>query len=272
MSEQSQSPRSGQPATPDPAMVALGRALERTNRRFAELSQDVTELAEMVRELANTVAGCSHGEPGDDPDKPPVAPVPPLRSWLLADDPQLAEADLGELIVWLDRVYLRFHDAALSSCWMWHPPVVEELWWLRCAHVEAYHPKKGSWMKAGDWHDRQRPGVVRRVKEAIGSCELALHVAGQRHGQDPAVAPLSGYTALVAQAWATPDGPRMPAPTQAQLDEADWLARSATGITDEPGVWCARLRAGTPGPGVLQHALRAVAAPRRSPCRAAGRK
>ncbi len=29
----------------------------------------------------------------------------------------------------------------LSSCWLWHPEVIEELWWLRVAHADAYDPE-----------------------------------------------------------------------------------------------------------------------------------
>ena len=89
----------------------------------------------------------------------------------------------------MDAVYLRYRDADCPSCWLWHPEVVEELWWLRQAHADAYHPETGSWLRVGDWHDRQRPGVVRRLVRAVGSCELALHLtdptaprAGSRHG------------------------------------------------------------------------------------------
>ena len=87
--------------------------------------------------------------------------------------------------MWLRRVYLRYADAALPSCWLWHPDVVEELWWLRQAHAEAFHPQTGSWRAVGDWHDRQRPNLVRRLRPLVNKCELSLHVPGSRTAAGP---------------------------------------------------------------------------------------
>ena len=92
----------------------------------------------------------------------------PVRSWLAVDDPDQAVKDLGDLVEWVDRFYVRFSRAQLSSCWMWHPDVVEELWCLRGAHAEAFHPETGSWLRVGDWLDRQRPGVERPPQPADG--------------------------------------------------------------------------------------------------------
>ncbi|MQA16651.1 MAG: AMP-binding protein [Pseudonocardiaceae bacterium] len=67
---------------------------------------------------------------------------------------------------------------ALPSCWAWHPAVVEELWWLRNAHHDAYHGRTACWRDVGDWHDRQRPGVTARIRKAIADCELSRHING----------------------------------------------------------------------------------------------
>lgn len=32
----------------------------------------------------------------------------------------------------------------------WHPAVVEELWWLRGAHQDAYNGRRASWRDVGD--------------------------------------------------------------------------------------------------------------------------
>jgi hypothetical protein len=84
---------------------------------------------------------------------------------------------LGELAGWLHAVFLRYPDgvAVLPECWLWHPDVVEELLWLMCAWRAAYEGRGASVQLAGDWHDRQRPGVIRRVKTAAGSCSPERH-------------------------------------------------------------------------------------------------
>ena len=58
-------------------------------------------------------------------------------------------------------MFLRYPDgvAVLPECWLWHPDVVEELLWLMHAWRAAYEGRGASVQLAGDWHDRQRPGV-----------------------------------------------------------------------------------------------------------------
>lgn len=208
----------------DPQVLALARAVDRTARKVTALDTHVRQLAADVARIATVVAARHDGPDGshgDDETGEGAEPAPVMmRSWLLASDPEGAVADLVDLVEWLHRVFLRYHGAALSSCWLWHPDVVEELWWLRRAHAEAYHPTDGSWLRVGDWHDRQRPGVVRRVRDTVGSCELSLHVSGELHGRAPMVAPLAAHAAQVAAAWATGPGAR-PEPSAVQLDEAE---------------------------------------------------
>ncbi|WP_297661772.1 hypothetical protein [Pseudonocardia sp.] len=147
-----------------------------------------------------------------------ATPGPAVRSWLTGSDLAQAETDLLDLVVWLERVYLRYPSAVLPSCWLWHPAVIEELWWLRNAHADAYHPATGSWARAGDWHDRLRPGVVKRLQPIATRCELALHVAGAEHNRGPALVPFAETAALIAQAWTR--STTTPEPTEHQLDQA----------------------------------------------------
>ncbi|MBN9100097.1 MAG: hypothetical protein J0I49_18585 [Pseudonocardia sp.] len=193
-------------------LAALARAVERQGRRVGELDRLVRQLAGDLAEVAAAVL-----VPDDD------APAA-VRSWLLADDPERAVTDLVELIGWTRRVFLRYPDAALSACWLWHPDVIEELWWLRQAHADAFHPKTGSWQRVGDWHERQRPGVVRRVRHAIGTCELSVHRGGP-HARPAALPPLAEHAETLATSWATdPIAPR-PEPTDEQLDQAEHYTR-----------------------------------------------
>ncbi len=173
----------------------------------------------LVRQLGGDLAEVAAAVLAPEGGDPAV-----VRSWLLADDPARAVADLAELIGWTRRIYLRYPDAALSACWLWHPDVIEELWWLRHAHADAYHPTTGTWQRVADWHERHRPGVTKRVLAAVGTCELALHRDGPP--ARPALAPpLAAHAASLAAAWATdPLAPR-PEPTDAQLDQADAYTR-----------------------------------------------
>ncbi|MGH3976544.1 MAG: hypothetical protein ACRDS9_24980, partial [Pseudonocardiaceae bacterium] len=153
-----------------------------------------------------------------------------VRSWLLTTDPDLAETDLADLVEWLARVYLRYPDAVLPSCWLWHPALVEELRWLRCAHREAYHGKHGTWAKVGDWHDRQRPGVVRRLNTAYGPCELREHAEGGAQRRPAPQAPLTDAVGLTARAWTSiPDQPLIPSELQIKRAEQYDDARHCRG-------------------------------------------
>lgn len=190
----------------EPRVVALGGDLDRTMQRMDRAETLLRVLSQQVAELHAAVH--------------PAEPEPPeVRSWLLADDAAQARADLADLIRWLAEVYLRYPDAVLPSCWLWHPTVVEELWWLRCAHHEAYTGTH--YARAADWHDRQRPGVIRRIRAAIGDCELLLH----ERGHPNPVVPLVGSADQIADTWVTSRA--VPAPTPDQLGEADRHERQA---------------------------------------------
>ena len=200
------------PTEPDPAVVALGREVQRLTRSHTTLDDRVGELADLLQQLATDVATLV-SRAGPDGDEA-------VRAWLLTTDAQLAHDDLTDLVEWLTRVWLRYPDSVLPSCWLWHPAVIEELRWVRCAHREAYDAQRGTWQKVGDWHDRQRPGVVRRISGWVGNCELREHAegGGQRH---PApVVPLTDAVSLIARAWTqTPDAQIIPSELQVRRAE-----------------------------------------------------
>jgi hypothetical protein len=197
--------------------VALSRDVERTRRRVESLEALVREVAEGLAMLAERPAA---PVPGGGPQAADGA----VRSWLTFGDPECTAADLAELVAWLARFYLVFPNTSLPSCWLWHPEVVDELWWLFQSHRDAYNPVSGSWLRVGDWYDRQRPGVVARIRAAAGSCELTLHLPPQEMSRGPLPAPMVGSVDRVA-AWAAAgrDQPG-PVPTEAELAEAQKLA------------------------------------------------
>lgn len=209
----------------NPELRLLARAVDRLARKNtsveARVGRLVDQLAHVTAVLARDrpTAVPPDDAPGDDRDGPPA-----VRSWLLGADPDQALADLAALIAWLDRVFLRYPDAALGDCWLWHPHVIEELWWLHQAHAEAYHPETGSWLRVGDWHDRQRPAVAKRVRDVLAKCGLTLHTPEHAKGRLPLPAPLAGHAAEIANAWAASGGAQ-PVPTAVQLDEASTYLR-----------------------------------------------
>ncbi len=226
----------GTPPAPSPAgpddiaavVQALGRALERAFRKLDNLDKQVAQLSEIVLAVAD------RGTAAETSDKPSGVAAPGVRSWLLAADPAQAGADLDDLALWVWRVYLWYPDAWLSSCWLWHPEVIEELWWLRVAHAEAFDPSTGSTLRAGDWHDRQRPGVARRVRAVLTKCELSRHAPVNGRSVDitpPAPPALARHAPAVAVVWtagADLDAVRAagPEPTAEQLAEAEAYQRA----------------------------------------------
>lgn len=184
-----------------PHIVALARDVERNGRR-------VTELDTLVRQFSADIEAMMASLSARDTDGGGV-----VRSWLLTEDIDQARTDLADLVVWLGQVFLAFPDAALPSCWLWHPWVVEELRWLRSAHADAYGPD-GTWARVGDWHERHRPGVVNRLTVSLG-CELAVHDAPASSSR---TVPLGDHTSDAAEQWAkTKTAPR---PTAQQLRDA----------------------------------------------------
>lgn len=200
------------PTEPDPVVVALGREVQRLTRSHTATEERVGELADLLQMLATDVATLA-ARSGPDGDEA-------VRAWLLTTDAQLAQDDLTDLVEWLTRVWLRYPDAVLPSCWLWHPAVIEELRWVRCAHREAYHDKHGTWQKVGDWHDRQRPGVVKRITAYAGNCELREHAEGGAQRRPAPQVPLTDAVSIIARSWATmPDSQVIPSELQVRRAE-----------------------------------------------------
>ncbi|MGH3828490.1 MAG: hypothetical protein ACRDQX_15165 [Pseudonocardiaceae bacterium] len=205
----------------DPAVVALGREVQRLTRNQTVVGARVEELAELLSQLATDVATLAARSAPDGDEA--------VRSWLLTTNPDHAHTDLEDLADWLVRVYLRYPDAMLPSCWLWHPALIEELRWLRCAHREAYHDQRGTWAKIADWHDRHRPGVTRRLAIAYGSCELREHAPGATQDRPAPDVALADLAPITARAWTSmPDTPLIPTDQQiAEAEEHDTTHRRA---------------------------------------------
>jgi hypothetical protein len=190
-------------------LEGLRRAVEQTRllpRRIEELAALVTRLAEHSARAVEQVD---------------AAPA----TWLdLPPEPEVAESALQRLMDWMGAVYLRYADAVrtLPACWLWHPEVVEELTWLRQAWLAAYAAPEARIALGGDWHDRQRPGVVRRIREYAGVCSIENHQAPQPGA--PAV-PLAGSAWTIAQWWATSRPSAAPEPGPDEIAEADAYQR-----------------------------------------------
>lgn len=189
----------------DPRVPALAGAVERVTRRLGGLDTQVRQLAQDVARLA---AGAP---PGVVPD------------WLI--DP--AGLDVPGLLGWIDQVYLAYDGSDLPPCWAWHSGVVSELAWLWLAHQQVR--ASGDPCRVGDWHDRYRPGVVRRITEATKRCgDVSEHVPGGQ-GDQARTVPLSG--ALAAMQAARTAGHPIPAPTDDQITQARALSSRTRATT-----------------------------------------
>lgn len=175
--------------------------LQKVPRQVAQIAGQLNQLAEQVGELVS--------RPG-----PAV-----VRSWLALDgDGALASEVLDALTAWLRSVFLRYPDAAavLPECWVWHPDVVEELLWLMRAWQAAYFDDDGGVLRVADWHDRYRPGVVRRLKSTAQTCSLEQHSPPQ----PPPSVPLEDATEQIAEWWAHHRSEPAPEPTEDQFAAA----------------------------------------------------
>jgi len=185
--------------------------MKQTTQTQQKIEAGMAELAELVATVGETAAAA--------PAKREAAAAP---SWLtLAESVEDAQTVLTDLVGWLGDVYVRYADAArgLPQCWLWHPEVVEELLWLMCAWLAAYRDHDASVKAVADWHDRLRPGVVRRISENYAkSCSVENHLA--HRALPPARVPLPGAAEQIVTWWATSRRESAPVPTQVQLDEA----------------------------------------------------
>jgi hypothetical protein len=185
----------------DALVAGLAREVDQLRRAVEPLlglPDRVDDLTRLAIDLTNAVAALTA--------RRTAAACP---SWLLLpDDPDLARRVLEELIGWLAAIYLRYPDGAdhLPECWAWHPDLVEELLWLMHAWAGAYQGPHASVAAVGDWHDRQRPGVVRRIKVLSGTCSFENHTTRAGWDRRPATAPtVPGVDAVgsLADWWGT---------------------------------------------------------------------
>ena len=206
------------------AVAGLARSVESLTRDLAAMKKglkntasatQVTQLAQVVTDLGEAMRKAPARGKKDEPE--------PVPSWLNLplDDPGPAQELLGELLGWMRDVYLRYADArkSLPPCWLWHGEVVEELVWLMFAWTAAYQGPEASLRAAGDWHDRQRPGVARRIGELYAAgCDLIAH----RDTDAPAnvTVPLADAADSIVAWWTETRDSHGPTPTREQIAAA----------------------------------------------------
>ncbi|OXM49555.1 hypothetical protein CFP71_29870 [Amycolatopsis thailandensis] len=188
------------------AVTPLPERVEALHEVVEPLPEQVTKLAKVVKALVEQLN-----------DEEPGTKTRPL-SWLdLADGPDAdgtdeAQTVLTDLSLWLSRVYLRYHGAELPECWWWHADVVEELVTLMRSWLAAYVDKDATVARAADWHDRYRPGVVKRIKAATGNCSLENHQDGGTHFLPGPRVPSGTALAPIAAWWGTSRSDTAPEP------------------------------------------------------------
>lgn len=201
------------------AVAGLGREVEAAKIAQARLAGKTTvlELKEQLTNLADQVAELPNLMPAAEP-----AEVRPVDSWLARLPGTFTPAEiLADLTGWVGDIYLRYNDAAteLPECWLWHPEIIEELLWLMQAWRAAYFGKT-SIRAVADWHDRHRPGVVRRITGYAGTCSLDNH--HQNRAADRIVElPAADAAEAIAAWWAGDHDQPAPEPTAAQIAAAD---------------------------------------------------
>lgn len=205
---------------PDPFARVLAR-VDQTDARVGDLVRTVTGLADDVAGVARSVAKVTGGAGGADDGEV-------LPAWLLVEDPTEATGRIGDLIGWLDAVYLRYERTELPSCWLWHPGAVEELLVLREVWREAYEGPRRSWKAVSEWHDRALPGVLARLAP-LQSCALSLHAKDGSKDHAAPTAPLRSAVALLPAMWAVSRD--LPLPTPEELAQARQHANLPTQTT-----------------------------------------
>lgn len=208
-------PDAGEDCPAATSVGGLARDLEALHRDVSGLSglaRRVEDLAQLVTRVAETATAAATGPAGEG-----------VVSWLDADldprDPSVAQAILTRLADWLAGVYLRYPDAALPDCWLWHPEVVEELLWLHQAWLAAYG-EGARVTAAADWHDRYRPGVIARIKKSADMCALEDHQPGKIRHRPARTAPVLDALLVIAAWWTSARDEPAPAPSPEQIAAA----------------------------------------------------
>jgi hypothetical protein len=213
------------------AVAGLAREVEAMRRAMRQLpsSGELARLAATVVELSETTAAIHVAGSGRQSEADLVP------SWLtLPHDAHSARAVLADLTGWLRDVYLRYGDAArdFPECWLWHPEIVEELVWLMYAWLAAYRDADASIRGAGDWHDRLRPGVVRRIHSYAKACSLENHLPGRPRATGAPHVPVAEAAGAITAWWTQHRDRPGPTPTHEQMTTAAAAARHArTGAT-----------------------------------------
>ncbi|MGY4772884.1 hypothetical protein ACXC9Q_38770 (plasmid) [Kribbella sp. CWNU-51] len=217
------------------AVAGLARSVEALTREVAAMKAGLKQTASKtaVARLNDTVAALGNTVASFEDLLTRLAPKPrstrgngagasnveSVRSWLRLPehDEAAVQAVLSELLPWMETTYLRYATAreTLPPCWLWHPEIVEELLWLMDAWTAAYEGEEGSNKLVGDWHDRQRPGVTRRIGEYAPACDVLAH-------RDDAearavVVPLAADADPFVTWWAAGRDDNGPAPTPEQI-------------------------------------------------------
>ncbi len=187
--------------------------LRRDVEKLPKLARRVESVAGLAVKVSQQVAAAQAAE----------ADAGPITWLALADDTtdDQAEQLLADLTGWMAVVYLRYGDAArsLPDCWLWHPDVIEELLCLSQARNAAYYGEDAAIRAAGDWQDRQRPGVVTRIKALAGSCSIENHQPDHQPHRAPVV-PIADAVPAIAAWWADRRTGQPPVPTADQLAAA----------------------------------------------------
>lgn len=211
------------------SVIDLGKSVEAMDRRVKtattlgrNASTRLDEAARQVQGLAQTVAGIGSAvadlvAEAEDAKKA-------RASWFDVGPGEVERArdQLDALALWLEAVYLRYPDAKLPPCWAWHPDVVEELLWLGRAWIEAFRGKTAAPFRQADWHDRYRPGVVKRIGDRP-RCSVREHVApeGSEYMRQPPRVGLAERREEVAAWWATSRTGAPPSATPDDVREAE---------------------------------------------------
>lgn len=211
-------------ATDDGARLRLvEKDVDRHDREIKAVQSSADTALRGVVRLTKSVEGLARPAPAAAPSSE-SGEGEPIPCWLTIDNQEQAQQILAELVEWLEAVYLRYPGgeqnpgAYLTDCWLWHPSVVEELLACRGAWYAAYEGERVSARAVADWHDRDRPGTARRVKDELGGCSLTRHKADGPLAWRPARAAGMEMSGALVSWWAESHGDTAaPAPSEAML-------------------------------------------------------